>query len=226
MEPPVHHVGLPRALRIIPSRYPPVGIFDTVANAEDLEATFHVEGMTNERLRAEVGDLRLVPQAEWLTGPGTTPIMSAFTHMNPSGSRFSDGTYGVYYAAGDEETAIAEARHGRERFMRLSGEPAQRLEMRMYAGAIEGNFHDLRGLTADFPGILVPDSYTASQAFARTLRAGGSAGIVYESVRRTGGECVACFKTAVIRPVVQAKHFYFLWDGNVITDIMQVARAA
>ena len=31
--------------------------------------------------------------------------MAAFTHLNPEGSRFSDGSYGVYYAAHTLATA-------------------------------------------------------------------------------------------------------------------------
>ncbi len=35
-------------------------------------------------------------------------VMAPFTHLNPKGSRFSDGSYGVYYAAKRLSTAIAE----------------------------------------------------------------------------------------------------------------------
>ena len=44
--------------------------------------------------------------------------MAAFTHLNPEGSRFSDGSWGVFYAGNDLNTAIAETRHHRERFLR------------------------------------------------------------------------------------------------------------
>ena len=65
--------------RIIPSRFPPVGLFDKVADPADLEAVFLVEAMTNDRLRDEAGDLSLVPPEDRVAGPGTTPIMAAFT---------------------------------------------------------------------------------------------------------------------------------------------------
>ena len=45
----------------------------------------------------EVGELRLVAPDERISGPGTSVVMAAFTHLNPEGSRFSDGTYGVFW---------------------------------------------------------------------------------------------------------------------------------
>ncbi len=54
--------------------------------------------LVNPRLRNEAGAIHLVPPEERVTGPGATWVMAPFTHFNPNGSRFSDGTYGVYYA--------------------------------------------------------------------------------------------------------------------------------
>src|SRR3546814_5612167 len=82
--------------RIIPSRFPPIGLFEKVADPDDLEAVFQIEAMTNDRLRDEVGVLALVPPEDRVSGPGTTPIMAAFTHLNPEGSRFTDGSFGVF----------------------------------------------------------------------------------------------------------------------------------
>src|SRR5205823_14207484 len=78
--------------RTVPSRFPPVGLFVRVAAPEDLEAVFALEAMTNDRLREEAGELPLVAKEDRISGPGTTPIMAAFTHLNPEGSRFSDGS--------------------------------------------------------------------------------------------------------------------------------------
>ena len=80
--------------------------WEEVADPADLDAVFAVEELTNQRIRTQVGELSLVPEADRISGPGTSPIMAAFTHPNTAGSRFSPGTYGVYYAAGDEQTAV------------------------------------------------------------------------------------------------------------------------
>ena len=85
--------------RLIPSRYPTVGLYDAIADPADLDVVFAIEALTNPRIRDEIGQLQLVPPDERVSGPGATPVMAAFTHLNPDGSRFSDGSYGVYYAA-------------------------------------------------------------------------------------------------------------------------------
>ena len=69
-------------------------------------------------MRDELGELHARAPEERVSGPGATPVMAAFTHLNPEGSRFSDGTYGVYYAAHSLETAIAEVSHHRAVFLR------------------------------------------------------------------------------------------------------------
>lgn len=87
------------AYRVIPTRFPAINLFDRVASAEDFDALYALEALTNDRVRAEVGLLDLVPPQERRFGPGYGPIMAAFTHLNPNGSRFSDGRYGVFYCA-------------------------------------------------------------------------------------------------------------------------------
>ena len=62
--------------RIVPSRFPPIQLLERVTGPADLEAIFELESMTNPRLRDEVGDIRLVPEHERISGPGTSIIMA------------------------------------------------------------------------------------------------------------------------------------------------------
>src|SRR6185295_1112064 len=126
--------------RLVPSRFPPVGLFDRVARPQDLEFVLAAESLTNDRLRDEVGELALVPPAERVSGPGSTPVMAAFTHLNPEGSRFSDGTFGVYYAAKDLDTAIAETVYHRARFLARTAEAAGEIDMRVYRADLRADF--------------------------------------------------------------------------------------
>ena len=119
--------------RIIPSRFPPISLFEAVADPADLEAVYAIEAMTNDRLRDEAGELSLVPPEDRVSGTGTSAIMAAFTHLNPVGDRFTDGSYGVFYAGLTLATAIAETRHHRTHFLKATDEPAQELDMRVYA---------------------------------------------------------------------------------------------
>jgi hypothetical protein len=202
--------------RLVPSRFPPTSLFDRVARPEDLEVVLAAESLTNDRLRDELGQIQLVPPEERVSGPGTTPIMAAFTHLNPEGSRFSDGTYGVYYAAHELETGIAESAHHRARFLARTQEAPGEVDMRAYLADISAELVDVRDWGRRKPDIMNRDDYKASQAFARARRAEGAGGIVYDSVRRDGGECVAIFRPRLVSPTRQGPHIAFVWDGKAI----------
>ena len=100
-------VEWPQAWRILASRYPPIDLFERLTPDPAVwEALVTAEQLTNPRIRDEIGLITLVPEDQRITGPGATYVMASFTHLNPKGSRFSDGSYGVYYAAAALETAI------------------------------------------------------------------------------------------------------------------------
>lgn len=207
--------------RIVPSRFPPVGLFDAVADPADLEAVFQIEAMTNDRLRDEVGDIALVPPEDRVSGPGTTPIMAAFTHLNPEGDRFTDGSYGVFYASLTIETAVAETRHHRVRFMAATDEPAQELDMRVYAVDLDAELHDIRGMRESHPAYYHPTSYAMSRELAAGLREADSSGIAYGSVRHDGGECAAVFRPRLLSNCRQERHLCYIWDGRAIATIYE-----
>lgn len=205
----------PDSCRLIPSRFPPVSLFERVAEPADLDIVFAIEALGNPRLRQQVGELSLVPPAERISGPGTSAIMAAFTHLNPEGSRFSDGSYGVYYAAESLETAVAEVSHHRARFLARTAEPPLELDLRCYRLAVRSRLLDVRGQGRPLHD---PQDYSAAQAFARGLRERGHPGIVYDSVRRSGGQCVALFTPRAAQPPArQAEHVSLVWDGERIS---------
>ena len=207
--------------RIIPSRFPPVQLFERVADPEDLEAIFELDALTNPRLRDAAGELDLVPPEDRVSGPGTTVIMAAFTHLNPAGSRFSDGTYGVFYAANHLDTAIAETRYHRERFLSATAQGRMELDMRVYLVDLDGDLHDLRGQMASRQLIYHNENYAAGQHLARTLREAGSNGIAYDSVRLGGGECVAVFRPPLLSNARQERHLCYVWNGHRIAAVYE-----
>ena len=221
MTPKLSRINWKPSWRLISSRFPPVGLFDRVAHAEDLEILFTIESITNDRLREETGDISLVPEEDRITGEGTTPIMAAFTHLNLEGSRFTDGSYGIYYAATSIGTAITETCFHRIRFLTATNESPIELDMRSYASNIDANLHDIRGKQDELVDIYdpEPDHYMAPQSFAKELRAEGSSGIAYSSVRDPGGECIAVFRPCILQPVTQGPHYCYVWDGTTISTI-------
>jgi len=202
------------ACRIIPSRYPAVSLFDRVTNPADLEAVLALEAKTNARIRDEVGDLTLVPVHERISGPNTSVIMASFTHLNPEGSRFSDGSYGVFYASRVRRTAIAETMHHSSLFMLATKQPSTELDMRLYHVRVAGELDDLRGLQKPFAAEYSPSSYVASQALGRRLRMQHSTGICWDSVRQSSGECVAVFRPKALSNCIAVAHLCYVWNGS------------
>ena len=219
---PVRRVSWRPSYRLIPSRYPTVGLYDAIADPADLDVVFAIEALANPRIRDEIGEIELVPREERLTGPGATPVMAAFTHLNPEGSRFSDGSYGVYYAAHSLETSIAEVSHHRAVFLRRTDEPAIDIDLRLVTASVEAELHDLleddgAANASRFASALDPDDYGPSQTLGKRLRAAESWGIRYPSVRHAGGECVGIFRPRALRHAKAAAHLALHWDGTRIT---------
>ena len=216
----VRSIHWSRATRIIASRYPPIDLFERVSSDPAIwEAFIAAEQMVNPRVRDEIGEIRLVPPEDRISGPGASYVMSSFTHLNPTGSRFSDGGYGVYYAAREFETALRETAFHFARYAQDSDDGPRYETMRVLVGRIEHRFHDVATLPVkERTAILDPDSYAASQPFARKLHEADSDGVVYQSVRHAGGHCVGAFRPKVVGIPVQTKHLKYHWDGK------QVAR--
>lgn len=146
--------------------------------------------------------------------------MAAFTHLNPEGSRFSDGTYGVYYASRSQNTAVEESRYHSERFLMRTKEEPIELDMRTYLADLVGDLHDIRG-RKDLGAVYDPNTYSASQALGRELKAVNSYGITYDSVRDARGECAGVLRAPILSPSIQGAHFGFIWDGSRITTVYE-----
>jgi hypothetical protein len=218
--PVLKRVRWSHAYRIVSSRFPPVGLYDRIADPADMDAVFAIEALTNPRLREEADMLKLVPKGRRLSGVGSTPVMAAFTHLDPTGSRFSDGSWGLFYAGHSVATAIEETVYHQERFLAATAESCCDMQMRCYQTSFDSKLHDIRG---GWPAEHDPDSYVASVALARRLRGSGSNGIVFDSARHAGGECVAAFFPDVVAPCVQTKHLIYRWDGTRIAQVLEVS---
>ncbi|MPY87112.1 MAG: RES domain-containing protein [Luteitalea sp.] len=211
---PARRVRASGTHRLIPSRYPPVGLFDAVADPRDLALVIELEGWTNDRLSAELGVLSLIPRDEWVVGRAmASVIMAAYCHPSPNGGRFNDGARGAWYAAFSIETAHAEAIHRRTQELLESGVLETRVEMREYRADFDARFHDIRARNNAYEHLYDPASHTASQELARELLTDGSNGIVYRSVRDDGSTCLACFRPRLVLNVRQGAHFEYVWEG-------------
>lgn len=214
--PPEHEVAWAKTFRLVPSRYPPINLFERIADPAEWETLAAIEALTNDRLRDEIGTISAVPPGERISGPGASVIMAAFTHLGFP-SRFTDGSFGVYYACDCVDGALAEVVHHQQRFLRRTREAATRIEMRAYIGSFAGSFRDVRG---GWPDVHDPDDYAASQRLGTRLRAIGAGAIVYDNVRLPGAANLAAFRPRAVaaragrRHVVQGAHYVLDWDGE------------
>lgn len=207
--------------RVISSKYPTVSVYDRITNARNFREVLDVEALTNPRMREEIGDYRKIRPEDAVAGEGATPVMASFAYSGPS--RFSDGTFGVYYAAHEEDTAIAESMYWTQRFLQATNEPSIDVDKRMYRARIRGEYDDIRGRPRR-SALYDPQTYVKSQAYARDLYEKNRVdGIVYGSVRLAGGTCVCGFRPRLISACRIAGYLQFRWDGKRITAVAKIA---
>jgi hypothetical protein len=164
--------------RLIPFRYPDSSALARLAeNEAELDELLELDSSTDDRVLGEAGVLPGISVHELLFGVSYAHIVNAaFTHAHPGGSRFNGPGRGAWYAGFELETAQEE----------IAFHKSQEL--------IEIKWRE--------PETFKFDDYLAdSQELAGELVAGGSAGIVYPSVRRQKGTCIACFRPALVNNV-------------------------
>ncbi len=212
---PTSHVQWTGARRIIRSLFPPVALFEDIADPEDWPLLIAAEQKTNPRLMETLGAIDLVPPDPRAAGPGASLLMAPFTHASTDRpTRFTDGSYGMLYVARCFETALLETMYHHGRFMaRTKERPGWTSQFRELVMDVDATLHDLRSGGPAVAPALDPGSYVASQALARALRAAGSDGLVYPSARDPAGECAGLFYPDTVRDPVQGRHLDYHWDG-------------
>ena len=213
---PVSRVEWTGAVRIIRSAFPPIDLFEDIADPADWPLLISAEQKTNPRIMATIGNLDLVPEERRVGGNGASYLMSPFTHVSVDRpSRFTDGSYGVLYVGNSFETALFETIYHHGRFMARTAEPpGWTSQFREIIMSVDADLHDVRPLAVEPVPALDPDSHAASQAIAANLMAVGSNGIAYPSIRNPGGECVALFYPDCASNALQGRHLDYHWDGE------------
>jgi RES domain-containing protein len=192
-----------RTHRLIPYRYSDRGrpILNLLAQGDDdlLSDLTELEGATNDRLLGESGRLPGVSAIELVSGFRLAHIVNAsFTHAHPLGGRFNSAGRGAWYATFEMQTAQTEVAFHRAAELKEVRWKAEEVSPYIdYLADFRHEFHDIRG-DPDFVDCLDSKSYTASQTLGLKLLTGGSAGIVYPSVRHKDGVCIACFRPPLV----------------------------
>lgn len=217
---PVVRVVWPRSVRIVRTIHPPIDLFEDIADPADWEALASAEAKFNPRIRQGIGDLSKVPVERRVGGPGASWVMAPFVHcsrMRPG--RFTDGSFGLYYAGDRSEVAVAETVHHHGNFMRATNEePGWTAQFRELIGSVDAEMDD----ASEFRDLLDPHDYGPSQAFGAQRRAAGSNGITWPSVRYSGGRCIAAFWPDVIPIPTQGAHYAYHWNGSAVDYVKRI----
>ena len=204
MTPPLTAIRQDDAHRLIPSRYSDEHALARLGGARDLEELIELDAASDDRVAGEANLLPGISVHELLFGlPYAHIVNAAFTHARPSGNRFNGPDRGAWYAAFELETAQREiAFHKAQELLEIDWREPETFVFHDYLADFRADFHDIRGNRA-YSDCLDPESYTKSQRLGRELLGKGSAGIVYPSVRRSGGTCIVCFRPALVANVRQ-----------------------
>jgi len=214
-------------VRLISTRYrnsEPAVLSLLADSADDLEALAALEELTNDRLLAEQQLLPGIGIHELIFDLPYAPMVNAaFTHAHPNGSRFNGPDRGAWYAAFEIATAQAEiAFHYTVALLEVN-RLHEEMTFDAYLADFSGLFHDIRNQAA-FRDWLDPASYVRSQQAAQELMRAGSLGLVYPSVRRPSGTCLACFRPALVSHVRRGNRYLFTWSGSPTPSISELTR--
>ena len=222
--PPVLDLDVRDTHRLIPARYADGGasvLARLTDNDDVLSDIFELDNATNYRLAAEEGHLPGMDARELVFGiPRYRIINAAFCHPSPTGSRFNSSDRGAWYSAFELETSQQEVAYHKQKLLQETGWDEPEISDYVdYLADFHAAFHDIRGNNA-YADCLHPDSYVASQALAAQLLAAGSSGIVYPSVRQSGGTCIVCFRPVLVGNVRFGNTIRFTFPNSTTPAIM------
>ncbi len=224
MHPPEVLLDWKKSTRLIDTCYPPIDVFAELSDdPEENEALWALECRTNPRFQHEEWNLGVVHPDDIVSGSdGAAVLMAAVMYVGVGNlSRFADGSFGAYYAGKEVETAMWEYAYQAERYRVAHALKAETISARAWIARPVQPLHDVRG--PEYKHLHDPDpgSYSLSAAFAKRLRDDKAWGIVYNSVRHNGGECIAIFRPPAITIPKQGGLYDFEFDGSRITEVSE-----
>lgn len=215
-----------QAYRLVNSRFPPIALFDDVADADEFDVLYQIQALTNPRLQNELGRLELIPRAQIPFGiPGCSYATAPFTHVNPAGSRFSDGSFGVLYLAATMETALAEVQHHQDQYWsKVQNLNYERFVFRgLSCTFVDEAMRDAASIPMNDP-VYDPVDYTHSHRLGKAVKEAGCPGLRYHSVRLQGNYCWALMTPRSVSSVIQTAHYEMIWNTR-ITSVNKISVA-
>jgi len=218
--------ALPRTMRLVTTARLRAPVLNRLVDADDLAALAEIEGATSNRLMAQSRGTAEVQSYELVYGvPHAAFINAAFAYAKPrEPNRFNGAERGAWYAALELETCLAEVRHHLTEMLSQTGVYEAVVEYAELHASFAGEFVDLRSYPDHV--CLHPEKgigYPAGNALADAARARGLNGIIYPSVRRRGGTCIAALFPHSVQSVAQGDIYRMTWNGTPEPDVKKVA---
>lgn len=197
--------------RLIPSRFPPVSIYETLVANDRIEALVAVENLTNPRLQSAQRlmelSLGLAPDSPRLQNWNHAP----FAYSNPEGSRFFPPERPCLELSDSRQTALAVSIARRQTFLSRTREPPIGLDMRMLKTPVSGVFFDLRGLDTTLSR---DERWKIGASIPKEAD-----GVVFRPAERSSAMCIAILKAGVLGRSLQTVHYRYVWNGTRVTKL-------
>lgn len=215
---PLVREAFPRTVRLVTTARLRAPVMEPLADTEgELALLAEIEGATSGRLIAEDRGAGGLTAAELVHGvPHAKFINASFAYAKPrEPNRFNPADRGAWYAALDVATCIAEVGHHLTKALADVGDFNAVVDYGEMLASMAGVFVELRqapnhaSLNAD-----PTHGYPAGNVLAAAARAAGHNGIIYPSVRYTGGTCIAALWPNVVQSVVQGALHRLTWAGT------------
>jgi len=201
---------------LIPSRFPPVDLFERIASGRDTEVA-EIENATNPRIRAEG---RLTAGSPYAVDERPPKLqnwnLAPFSYPNPEGSVLFDRTVQCLELSGDIQTALAVSVAKRELFLRRTNVGPIGLDMRMLKRAVNGRFMDVREATTSMNGSRLRALGEAIYPLAKESQCDG---VVFHTQERPSGSRIVVLNASVLERAIQCEHYRFQWNGSRISKI-------
>ena len=153
--------------------------------------------------------------AEWFNAIGWP-----FKHWQAS--RFSDGSFGVWYGCDTAETSVYEtAYHWFNGFLADAGFQNEKVigERKLYNVACDAALVDLRPLTETHSGLMHKTDYSTTQSVGARLHLEGHPGLITASVRYATGQNFAVLNPKVLsHPSNHCQLSYRLEDHRIVVE--------
>ena len=197
--------------RLIPSRSPPVPLYERLGTLEIQKAAEALELLTNPRVQA-MARMPKAPVTATSANRSQNWNLAPFAYPTPEGTTFCNPAYKVLDLVKGVRPALAIAVQRREAFLSSTSEPAISLEMRVIMHPVKGKFADLTALKFE-------DDQARRWAIGAEIYESDAQGIVYHRPELPGVRAVTVFDGGVLGRAVQSEHYRFVWDGERVTTI-------